>query len=864
MAPLAPFAIGLMIGISFDRTLAWHPAFYVTIMLVISLLALSAFLRNWLSPFLLLAAGFTLGGAWHWARERVPANNAIERWVRPEGSLLRTRGTVVTKAALGGKPDGLFKRWQYGEDRTSFLLQVENILTKSGPVDANGLLLVIVQEAMLDLAEGDEIEAFGRLTPFSPSPNPGSFDWRGYYRQQGVAARLICDQRENIVRISRQGPGWIAWLKSKTRGLLVDDIAATDWEEASFLEAMVLGHRSKFDRRLNEVFTRAGCIHFIAASGTNIIVLMAALWFFGRLLGLDKRHCAVGMMIAIVLYALVAEARPPILRASVMGLMFCISLLLRRPTSSLNWIFAAAIVLCLIDPMTIYDVGFQLSFAAVLGVGYLAPVLLRATVATYWGFRHQVLRDPYARADRDLREAALRYSPATVAIRFHRAGRKTMYAILVVAVVSLGAWLANLPLTAVWFQRVQPWGVISSVVVYPFMSAIMVLGLLKVAVAVFSPTLAAAITAVLSQLDRIMIRMVEWMADLPYADPPVSARSPWLVILFFALLLLFMFYFPKRRESAHFRQAADSVGPGPERARRTSLVTALLALPLGGIVWASTQHSDRPLRVTVLAVGAGLAVVMEMPDGKTVVYDAGSMGPGDPGRSYLVPYLRHRGINRIHSIYISHPNLDHYDGIPSLLSQIHAERVILNHCFTILSRPNSPARTLLHHLREIDQPIDYLSPHTTKWSFGTVQVEKLWPTDDACSNLSPNEASTVLRVTHAGTSILLTGDIEEAAQRMLMQNANLQTDVLLLPHHGSVCSTTGEFIRKSNANSLIRSSREHTLDTQNGLLELVAGRMYYNTADCGAIIIEVDVSQTTISTWLPCATQWPPPTNDNY
>ena len=110
-------------------------------------------------------------------------------------------------------------------------------------------------------------------------------------------------------------------------------------------------------------------------------------------------------------YGVVAEARPPILRACVMGLMFCGALLLRRPTSHFNWICAAAITLCLIDPMMVFDAGFQLSFAAVFGVAYVAPGLIALGSGFYWWTRIEALGDPYLRNDLHLRRIALRHAP---------------------------------------------------------------------------------------------------------------------------------------------------------------------------------------------------------------------------------------------------------------------------------------------------------------------------------------------------------------------------------------------------------------------------------------------------------------------
>jgi competence protein ComEC len=236
----------------------------------------------------------------HWSRERVDYARDIKVIVGGEEKIARVRGKVVSKPALLTPESGVFGAWQHGVESTAFLLDVNRLESESGWEAAEGLMRVSVNEPLLDLAEGDNVEVFGLLMPLRPPANPGAFDWRTYYRQQGVHVRLFCDHRENVVLLGRERRSLAAWLRDKSRGLLTDDLLAGAADEASLLEAMVLGHRSRFDRRLNEVFTRAGCVHFIAASGTNIVILMGAFWLAGRMAGLNRRQCAWVMIPAII------------------------------------------------------------------------------------------------------------------------------------------------------------------------------------------------------------------------------------------------------------------------------------------------------------------------------------------------------------------------------------------------------------------------------------------------------------------------------------------------------------------------------------------------------------------------------------
>ena len=852
-APLGPLAVGMVVGITAGERTGAALIVFLLILSVASAIAVWPAIRARFGAVLVFAAGAGLGGTLHWSREQ-PLPTSVEHLVTPGRTIIRLQGHIVPEPkVIRNNEDDIFSPWQFQEDQTSFLIRVENVQRKSGWIPASGLIKASVREAVLDLNEGDSVELFGKLLDLDPPKNPGSFNWRAYYRRQGIVARMFCDQRENIVRLGRAGPGFASWLRVKTRGLLTDDISASAPEEASLLEAMVLGHRSRFDRRLNEVFTRAGCVHFIAASGTNIVVLMGALWFGGRMVGLDKRRCAWLMIVAILLYGVVAEARPPILRACVMGLMFCIALLLQRASNHFNWLSAATIVLCLFDPMTVFDVGFQLSFVAVLGVAYLAPAILYASTTFYWWFRHVGLNDAYFGADLHLRKMAEQFAPLNARQRFRRAALKCGFAIAVVCAVSVGAWLISLPITACWFQQIQPWGAVSSILVYPLMSAVMVLGVLKVGVAAISPTMASVITVALSILDAVIIRVVEWMAQVPAASPVVSAPPWWLIVSLYLFLLAFAVTFRRKRAPIDSRQE-EGRNPTQRRDRRIVGVSVSLAiLAASSCTWHFNGVPPSNLTVTVLAVGAGSAVVVEMPDGKTFLYDAGSLGIAGVGRNVIAPYLRSRGIRALDRLYVSHPNLDHFSGIPELIEEIPTGPIIWNHCFKELSPRQSPAARLIEHMRSLQDPVQTLQNETT-WELADVQFEKIWPAGTSCTDLSANDSSTVLKITYAGHSILFTGDIEAAPERALVSKANVKADVLLLPHHGSVCAATSDFLEAVDADVHIRSSNQRMADTTNGLQKLGGDAKLYNTADCGAVTVVIDQSGIQVESWLPCKT----------
>ena len=279
----------------------------------------------------------------------------------------------------------------------------------------------------------------------------------------------------------------------------------------------------------------------------------------------------------------------------------------------------------------------------------------------------------------------------------------------------------------------------------------------------------------------------------------------------------------------------------------------LLLLVVAVTAW---QWPKRPGRLTAtfLAVGRGSATVIELPDGRTILCDAGTSSPYDIGRSAVVPFLRHRGIRRIDRVHLSHANLDHFSGLPTIIEEIPTGPVIVNGYFESRSPAGSPSRHLLELLARRGRWVQTLDPPPTYWELDGVTFEHLSPPDGLADEVSTNNTSTVLRVSYAGHSILLTGDIDEHALHALINRGNIHADVLVAPHHGAVRSSTGSFIAAVAPSVVIRSSSERTEETYSGLQQIIGtirgtGSIpeLYNTADVGAVEVVIDRDGVRIS-----------------
>ena len=835
-APLLPPAAGLIIGVVLDDGLTLPFGVYLAGLTLLTALQATCHVRAALAAILTVSAAICAGGLLSIGATRTPPPDGIEFFAGDTPHIARVRGTIASEPRVLGRSPNPFARWTFAGERTTFLLDASAIEGHDGDISVSGLVRVTVGEAVLDVREGERIEAFGWLRRPQPPQNPGGFDWAAYNLHQGVAAGMVCDGRETLRRAGPASPGLLVRFRRRARGLLTDDLTTGAAPEAGLLEAMVLGHRSRLDRQINECFVRAGCVHFLAVSGLHLAVPLSFVWWLGRRAGFTRRRCAWMALVTIDMYALLAEPRPPILRAATMGTLLCLSLLLRRSAAGLNWVAAAAIILVAISPLSVFDPGFQLSFGAIVGIVCLPGPLRGAAGAALGWFERTVLSDPYAADDRLLVAAEPGHARRRLLTNLDRW-------LVVPLLVAVSAWLACMPIVATHFQSVHWWAPINSLLVFPLVYVLILLGFAKMGIEALVPGWGPVLSDPMSWVDERLLSLVECLGNWPGATVPITTPPWWWTATWYLCLVAFVI-------ATRVAPTRTNAGTRPQRPRsrtaRMALATSLVALIGASCAWAWPAPAPGRLTVDVLAVGAGTAVVMELPDGRVILYDAGSASPYDIGQSVLVPFLKHRRVKHIDRVYLSHPNLDHLSGLLTLIEQIETGPVVVNEHFRNRSGPKSPSRYLLDRLADRKHTVEVMDPSNREWTIADVRFERLWPEATLDDNVSSNDASTVLRVSFHDHSILLTGDIEDVGQRALLERGDIGAEVLLLPHHGSVRKSTPAFLAAVGADWLVRSSKEPMAETVNGLDSMARDTPIVNTADVGAIRVVIDDDGVTV------------------
>jgi competence protein ComEC len=358
-----------------------------------------------------------------------------------------------------------------------------------------------------------------------------------------------------------------------------------------------------------------------------------------RFLPLRRRYTAVGIAVFLVGYALLAGGRPPILRAAVMVCAATGGLVLRRPTMPANTFALSWLSVGLLNPSDLSDTGCQLSFLAVallyFGIRrwFRPSDYPKLSVACRWLFPGA---DPMERLIEESR-------PAWQRLLF-----QVLRRIVLAYAMMLMIWVAAAPLVADRYHLVAPVGILIGPPTVLFTSIALLAGFLAL---LFAPV-CSPLTKLFAVITRANLAwcdgLVRFADDLPGSHWYVGDIPQWWLWAFYLVLFGVLLLEPVRRR---WRWAMP--------AGAAWLCVGLLA------GWARPTPDE--MRCTFLAVGHGGCTVIELPDGRTLLYDAGALGGPDVTRKQIAPFLWSRGIRRIDEIYLSHADLDHFNGLPALL-----------------------------------------------------------------------------------------------------------------------------------------------------------------------------------------------------
>lgn len=499
--------------------------------------------------------------------------------------------------------------------RDVLLLRLESIRDKREDRPIKGNLWLTVpflagNRDRLELHSGDRVRASVRLSSGGAFKNFGGFSYDRYLQSRNVHRRaftkssLLVEKTGAPPAISpRASISRIRCALQKNLETSFPSPGGTDISpEGAVLEALLLGEDGRMDPGTVLSLQQTGLYHLFAISGGHIAIITFLLFSLFRLVRMSQRLSYLVLILFLVFYTLLVEGSPSVLRATFMTLAFLIGRLLWRDVRILNTIFFSAFVLLLANPSSLFDAGFQLTYAATLTIILFCPPLVRR-----------------------LPHLPLKASEMTA--------------------LSLSASLGVLPIIAASFNRVTFASLVLNYAAIPLVGLIMGMGYAFLPISAAFPGLARPLAPVLDFLVGLFSRLSHLLDGVPLLSYRVPSPHGWTVFCYYLFLGLLLLR-PRFRGQRWLVAAGFSV-----------FLVLLVSCPF--------SPSSPDLKVTMIDVGQGDSILVEFPGRTRMLIDGGGFAdsPFDVGEKVVSPVLWRKGIKRIDFLVLTHPHPDHLKGL---------------------------------------------------------------------------------------------------------------------------------------------------------------------------------------------------------
>jgi len=737
---------------------------------------------------------------------------SVQPWVSPNFSTEHIQHfSDQTRWQISGVVDSHPFKIKYLQ---KFVLRADTLTHKKVSDRVTGKIRVTVRGPSPAFARGDQVVLRSRLRRIRNFNNPGGFNYQRYMAFKGIwrtaytkGDRLQIVQRKSSKDLTQQ-------LNDSRLAMSTLIERAGQGPSVAVLKALIIGDRAAISSELRNAFNRAGVGHVLAISGLHIgIVATVAFLFFQKLLCFVKpflwrawthKGAAIFSLFPVFIYGLISGMSPSTQRAVIMVTAFLMTFLVARERDAINTLALAAFIILIVYPPALFSISFQLSFLAVLsilcGLSRSQHILRINSKNLQTGFRFWLFRK-----------------------------------ILAFFLVSFFAICGTLPLAMFYFNQISAVGLLANFVVVPLVGFVVIPGgLLALFIYPISSQIAYGCLKICIYVLDHVLRVINFFADLPFAAFKTITPSVFEIVCYYILGWVLLNVLTaklnradshavlKNRDPAALHTRKLRVAKGGRlfqfftvaaiptrdivawlRIKRGAIVGILLILALAGDsgYWLYQRFWKQDLRVTYIDVGQGNASLVELPGGYTALIDGGGFSDNnvfDMGARVIAPFLWRKKIRTIDALVLTHPNSDHLNGLIFIAQHFNVKTIWTNGESRTTQGYKRFKRIIVQ--KKLNLPDFKLMPR--KQLINGVEFFFMYPPADFLKKKlgqkwrNTNNNSLVLKVSFGDISFLFPGDIMVDAEKELvgLSGADLASNVLLAPHHGSRSSSSRLFL----------------------------------------------------------------------
>lgn len=657
----------------------------------------------------------------------------------------------------------------------------------------------------IEFQYGDKVILQGEFRKGSEQRNVGGFDYQLYLKSISIYGTLNV---ENYQKISSNNISRIERSINNIKLAMIKNIEKLlEEKEQQIVKGLILGDTTSLEETLKEKFQIANISHVLAVSGMHIIYIIIGIEMVLKK-WLGKRNVKYIVMIGLLFYMSITGFTSSIVRAGIMGMMNLIAFLVYRKNDIWTSIAISLGIILIQNPYAITGVGLQLSYLGTIGI-----ILFHKNVKQYLDNIKIIKKNIQIKQSKQISKMT--------------ENLKDMVA------VTISAQIMILPIMLYHFNMIGIYFILANILVSVIIAPIMFLSIIFIISSFIHLEIAKCISIFLSLGIKALIQISN-LANLPFSKIYIPTPSVLSIIIYYIVVFvgnqIYIIYTTKYLNNTKKRvknlialmkyklyEKKKKTWKIYQKILRERNIKAFIERTYKGIFFIifliGICQFPKNLEIHFLDVGQGDACFIITPNHKTILIDGGGSTSStfDVGKDTLIPYLLDKGYTRIDYVFISHFDQDHVGGILSVLEELQIDQIFISK----QEEKNENYKKFLEFVKQKRLKVQELKAGDTIW-IRDVMFHILWPIEKQIEENQLNNNAIVMKLQYKNFSMLFTGDIEEIAEKQILNLYKndldrLKATVLKVAHHGSKSSSTEAFIKAVNSKIAIIGVGENNM-----------------------------------------------------
>ena len=510
-------------------------------------------------------------------------------------------------------------------------------------------------------------------------------------------------------------------------------------KKACLLIGLLIGDTDEIDEETKEDFRNSNLTHMLAVSGLHVSYVLLAVNYIITKVKIHKKLSKIIVMLLILFFILVTGATPSVLRAGTMTIYLILGGIFYRRISVFSSLNLSLLVIIIMNPYCLFDVGLQLSYAGTIGIVYLYPIIKEKI---------------YNKANSIL--------------------------------ITISANIVIIPIMLYNFNTISLTFFISNLLAGPIIGIIIILGFSIIIISLIFFPIANIFSKILNLLIILFLNTAKACANLPFSKIFIITPTLKFIFLYYCLLVFIII-----KERIQIRINIKL---------RNKVIAILIILVIINPIKYFSNIKQSNLKIYFVDVGQGDSTCIVTPKNKIILIDGGGNSKDenyDIGKQTLLPYLLDKKINKIDYCIVSHFDSDHCGGLMYILKNLKVKNIIIGKQYE--EYENYKEFIKIAKDKKINIRVVEAGEKITIEK--NLYIDILWPInrEKMVIQNAINNNSLVFKLRYINFSMLFTGDIEEIAEKEILDKYKentefLKSTILKVAHHGSKTSSTKEFI----------------------------------------------------------------------